>query len=269
MAAAKRQIREISSKGFFAVASFSVMHFAKDFVTDFDVIVDRWRACEPFAFVRFGDGEAAILRGRKRPFRTMRASEKWQSDQLQGAFRTALRESLCARLEGYAVGVLCPHCSDVSSQYLWEQVGDDRDHCTFAEIFGNANWPRVPWIDLIEETNTFVVGSSKKCDLRIPIDLPNNMKLIDEVVAQLLELDRPIAVCAGPAANVIVHRYWQRVAPERRQVCIDLGSTLDPWLHIDKTRGHHVQGSWDQTLHCTFDPAKVRERGFVHPILRQ
>jgi hypothetical protein len=246
------------------------MRFDHNFATDFELIVERWRSGIPFAFSRFGDGEAAILRARERPFRTTRPTERWQSDQLQGAFRKALHASLVAKLDDYVVGILCPHCSDISSEYLWKQVPDhDRSRFTFAEIFGNANWPRVDWVELLGQTSTFVVGSSKRADLQIPIDLPTSMDRIEEVVVALLKVEAPIALCAGPAANVIVHQYWERQPADRRQVCIDFGSTIDPWLHGDRTRGHHAEGSWDQTLRCTFDVTQTRNRGFVPPMFRR
>jgi hypothetical protein len=83
---------------------------------------------------------------------------------------------------------------------------------------------------------------------RIPADGVTQPWDLDGLVAKLLEVDRPILLAAGPCANIIALRYWQRQKPDKRQTILDVGSALDV-LHGKYSRACHTlkadhQCSW-------------------------
>ena len=63
-------------------------------------------------------------------------------------------------------------------------------------------------------------------------------------------MDRTILVSAGPAAAVIIHKYWTRAA--RKQVIVDVGSAIDEATKGRKTRRYQVPGTRTYGLICTW-----------------
>ncbi|HEV3003349.1 MAG TPA: glycosyltransferase, partial [Pirellulales bacterium] len=69
---------------------------------------------------------------------------------------------------------------------------------------------------------------------------------------RLLPVRRPILVSAGPAACIVVHKYWQRATPERRQTIVDVGSAIDELTKGRKTRQYQVPGTRTAELVCSW-----------------
>ncbi len=233
--------------------------FTQDFATDFELLLGAWTAREPFAFARFGDGEAAILRERPVPFRVQRPTETWDSKNIPGRFRAELWDSLRYKDEGYYVGMQCPACSDISAKYLRENVSTPLDRQTYAELFCYQNWHR---IDRAKFTDACIVTSSSRPEqegvdsLLIPINAAEILDAADTVEA-LLEVRKPILVAAGPFSNVVIHQYWTKQLPELRQPIVDIGSALDPWLHDTCTRDYQNAWHYRAQRFCTWDGVGV------------
>jgi len=223
------------------------LQFYQDYRGDLGDLLEAWKAKEPFAFTRFGDGEAAVLIRREQagypPFIVERASERWRSDQVPESFRELLDQALRCDAEGYYLGLLGRRGpEDPHAIYLHESAGVPMERRTFAEIFSYNNYHRMP-VPKRMAKDTCIVTSSPIPDnegytsLLIPTEDAYELDPKDTVEA-LLEVDRPILVAAGPLANVIVHQYWLAQTPSRRQPIIDIGSALDPWIHGSITRGY-------------------------------
>jgi hypothetical protein len=75
---------------------------------------------------------------------------------------------------------------------------------------------------------------------------------IDLLVARLLRVQRTMLISAGPASAIIIHRYWQRAEPERRQVIVDVGSAIDELTKGKRTRSYQVPGSRNAELVCSW-----------------
>jgi len=97
-----------------------------------------------------------------------------------------------------------------------------------------------------------VFVASEGGDYWVPDDVLNSSFDIDALVARLLNVDRTILVSAGPAAAIIIHRYWQRAAPEKRQVIVDVGSAIDELTKGHKTRQYQMPGTRTAELICTW-----------------
>ena len=58
---------------------------------------------------------------------------------------------------------------------------------------------------------------------------------------------RPIFFAAGPLGKIAAVRYWKRAAAgliDKPQAVIDIGSSLDPWIHGGAaTRRYHRKAS--------------------------
>jgi len=205
------------------------MRFTQDFVTDFDQF-DFWG--RPFAFVRFGDGERSICRGMP-----LVNCDGWCYDGAASQFAADLNASLTHADPDYYVGISDGCCDREARDWFLERVRVPLEQVTFANIFVNGNYRRFRALDL----SGTVLVSSAGGDFTVPEHLINTDFDLDGLVDQLLEVDRPILVAAGPASCVLIHKYWLRPGP--KQTIVDVGSALDEVTRGRRTRGYHHPGS--------------------------
>lgn len=236
--------------------------FTRNFEADYRALEKAIREKRPFALSRFGDGEWTLLQGR-----TYRSASGWVSKK-ETWLRGALLESLQANLGGYCVGYSPPCCHPKCVRFYAENVKVPKLRRTFAGVFFHGNFGRAK--AFFSKLDAFTVGCTRGSDIRVPEDGVNHSFDIDDVVQQMLEVrDRPILVAAGPAACVIVHRYWRwtRRHPENRVPCIDVGALLDEAKHGKKTRYYHDAKSGLHRHFCQWDNwdiAKQRQVVKVH-----
>lgn len=218
--------------------------FRQDFQHDFEAIT---KSSEPFAFTRFGDGEHALLEGL--PYR---AASKWLSPGGKVWLHAGLEAALVERsMERYFVGISPPCCAPASTHFYREALqGFPKGRTTFATLFMARNYRRFKEVRA-KFSDAIVVGC-KKADILVPERGVTNPWDIDAVVTQLLNVERPIFVAAGPCANLIIHRYWQRQDPEKRQTILDIGAALDLHLHGENTRHYHKNTSKVHQHRCSW-----------------
>lgn len=217
--------------------------FRQDFQHDFDAIME---AEEPLALVRFHDGEYALLE--KMPYR---AASKWTSPGGQVWLYDSLLASLVeSDLDRYFIGISPPCCTPGATQYYRQQVRAPKDHLTFATLFTHRNYRRFG--ELRARFSDAVTVGCKQADIQVPFNGVTRAWDIDAVVKQLLEVDRPILIAAGPCANVIIHRYWKLQAKDKRQYILDVGAAMDLEIHGEKTRHYHAAGSRAQQHRCSW-----------------
>ena len=183
----------------------------------------------PCAFVRYGDGEAAIIAGRKYQTR----ADGWKYPGGYSDISKHLCNSLCCSLPGYSLGLPSPTYEQEHLQELLPFVRVPYDRITWSKILIDTNYPK-----LLGKLPQFigdcaVVGSSPKADFFVPangVDPFIGDEPINAIVAELRREQRPILVSAGPLSNIIIHRYWSLQAGDTRQTIIDIGSAIDKYL---------------------------------------
>jgi hypothetical protein len=224
------------------------MKFTHDHAADLETLIHELEHGEPFAFTKFADGERLLLDRVKHDLR--KPFEEWSSGE-ETPFVGRLRESLTANIPGYHIGISCACCGDSSGykhgvsdqQFYLDQITMPLERVTFANVFVNGNAQR--WQEWLDGKVRLMVSSSDSSHERfkVPKNAVNTDWDIDGLVSRLIELGdgpslrAPIFVAAGPAGNIIVHEYWKR-GPRNRTI-VDVGSTLDPWIHGAATRGYH------------------------------
>jgi hypothetical protein len=206
--------------------------FRQDYTRDFDALLAQE---EPFAFVRFHDGEHAILEGL--PYR---AASKWRTNGKDVWLRDELRAALDTTLDRFYVGISPPCCTPRAAEYFRRFVRGDK--VTFATLFQHRNYTRVEELRA-KFPNALLIGSSSMAELRVPADGISAKWDLQGLVDEMLTIDRPFFVAAGPCANVIIHRYWSLQDDDKRQTAIDVGAALDLLLHKTTTRHYHHPSS--------------------------
>lgn len=219
--------------------------FQQDHRADFEAVL---AAREPFALMRFGDGELALISGVAHQSADAWATKGpvWLRDELIGSLRT--------REEGIYLGLPSPCCISRGT-HLRLSVRLPLERQTFATLFMHGNLPRA--YEVQQHFSDAVVVNDKYGDVRVPGDGVSKRWDVDAVVTKLQEVrDRPILLAAGPCSNLIAMRYWSRQAKDLRVPIVDVGSMLDV-LHGHVSRHYH--GTMNHH-HCQWDDATTRPR---------
>ncbi len=234
----------------------------QNFRGDLTGMIDALQHSEPFAFVRYGDGERAIIE--RRALQVNKYLEQWDSKGADSdAFAERLEASLVEGCDGWYVGVSCPCCDPPAHQWYLSKMRAPRGRVTYANLVVNGNWPI--WMD--EALKWWGTGYLKKaalvaCDSRADYQVRPNavngfdaLQALDDLADELRSETRPIFVAAGPAAEVLIHRYWTITPPEQRQPIIDIGSTFDVMLRgRDRFRRGYQMGSPEASKVCHWSP---------------
>jgi hypothetical protein len=194
---------------------------AGDFRADLESVVGSIRERRPFALARFHDGEFAVCEGR-----AYRARSPWNSTR-KAWLRPQLLDALHSTEPGYVLGVSPQCCTPAAARYYSREVC--KHPATFATIFQNANYS--PAFIALHDVPHVLVGSSDAAHVRVPVNAVEDAWDLDGVVAQLIGVDKPVFVAAGPAACVIVHKLWERY---KQVPIVDIGALFD-----HRTRDYH------------------------------
>lgn len=207
----------------------------------------------PFALSRFGDGELAVLEEREhRPYGSMFGTETWL------ASRAVLREDLLSSAaysgEGYFVGVPPICCQFGVRERVLSYIKTPPQRQTYNTIFCNGNYDRLHgWLSGSDVEFFLVAGEGTMADVEVPLDAICQSAWLEDAVQAMMGATAPILVAAGPAACILVHRYW--TSGRASVPVVDVGSALDEILWGKPTRWHTVGGGasasrWhDCTLH--------------------
>ncbi len=214
------------------------MRFTQDFIRDFEQFDFSG---PPFAFARFADGERAVCMGTP-----VAGGDGWAYAGGASALADAVNAALRYDGEGYHVGISDSCCDGPARDWYLKQVRVPPERLTFSNVFVNWNYRRFRLLDL----SGAVTVASEGGDFAVPADLFATPFDIDALVDQLLRVDRPILVSAGPASGVIIHRYWERAGPARRQVIVDVGSAIDERTKGRRTRAYQQPGTRTAELVC-------------------
>ena len=227
--------------------------FTQDHKADFDAVL---AAKKPFAFVRFGDGETAIIDGVGH-----RSADHWSSEG-DVWLKTELYESLQTRLDSFCLG-LPPACCGSRGLKLRAAVALPTRMQTFATLFMHVNLSRAH--ELRKRFDNALLIHHEYGDFKIPADGVTQPWDVAGVVEQMLAVrDRPILMAAGPCSNILALRYWKQQDKELRVPIIDLGSTLDV-MHGHINRWWHGKMN-DHT--CSWHEADRGNRRVGKPTIR-
>lgn len=205
------------------------------------------RSNEPFAFSRFGDGEASLMMGNGISRNTQAwVVDRWEAPVGESAFGEELRKSFSHTEDNFHYGlptVNCPiHQGGV--QYLLENCKSA--NISFAALWINANYNS--WKGFINSlTKEVVVIANKKPSSPFPFPSVDysfidncvlayeaDNTVFDKYIQLALEYDNTtFFISAGPAACILVSKMYQ-LNPSNQY--IDVGSALDEYVYGKITR---------------------------------
>jgi hypothetical protein len=226
----------------------------KVFTEELDKFLTKVKQNEPFALVRFADGEGSIIDNNPEWLHRVRASAEWRhlpNNKEHEKFRAELTAALACGLENYFIGVPSPAGHHLPFHYMFDKLVAmttvPEEQLTFSSVFKDYNWKAFK--------NKFLPQlATKSCYLicnefaRVSADIPiriNEVFTVPKVDAHLQAdktykkvqdfLDKHetrggvFLFAAGPGTGVVVHKLWKEER-NRQNFFIDIGSTIDPYL---------------------------------------
>lgn len=208
------------------------IHFVQNFKSDLEQI--RFKG-EPYAFVRFGDGERALSTNRP-----VRAAARWRYDGSDTPLSRRVKKLVTSNIPGLYMGISCPCCDNNAHKWYLETVATPLDRITYANLFVNGNYKRfLEKFNALKREDFFLVSHAHG-DIDVPLNAVCPAWDYTQALEKLLTVKKTILVAAGPVKCGLIHDYWTQVAEENRQIIIDVGSALDVIvIHGKATRGYH------------------------------
>ena len=252
------------------------MNFSHDFAADLQTLMHEAEHGEPFAFVRFCDGEHAIMENRD-----IRTADGWKVG--NEWMRKAMTEALTATLPRYFRGIACPCCWPQGAEWYREQLSKIYGYwncgpVTYSNLFVNGNYDTaLPWLRGLAR-NWCVVSSAWGSDIRVPADWSSIKDLESYVYAatsRISQMNRPTLVAAGPLGKVIIHDYWRRYSYRgttpigHPPTILDIGSALDPDFFGQGNRGYHDPDHPNRKKVCVWNTESPKQDLTPTPPMRQ
>jgi len=243
----------------------------KDFHAAFDMLLDKLKNKENFAFTRFSDGELFIMQNKT----VILAPNHYVTGEIKGpnvyteeeqkeflphrdqVYRARLIESYKHVQHNYFKGICTgtdPHVGDENFAYMVELHGGDHETLTFSNLLINANYRR-----FIEEMVPLLAGRdiiyivNKMADVsRLPFEIKktfeigsncmiNDYDIVDEVkeyIAANNICDYVVLCSAASLSNYVIYENFRE---NSNNTFLDIGSCLNPLLGLEGwkyTRGY-------------------------------
>jgi hypothetical protein len=217
---------------------------------DLEILVDKLKNREHFAFSKYADGELHALINKP-----VNNGEFWFVPEEHEKSRKALIDSFQYQDESYFVGVSCPCCIGGRPVHNWmkSQSGQPEERLTWANIFVNGNYKYYldNMVPLYSEFDVYLVSNSDSNLDKLPFEVKGHFQigknawvkdheLIDKMKTFISEQqikDSLFLFCAGPFGNILAHQLYEF---SKNNTFIDIGSTLNPLLlgEEGKNRGY-------------------------------
>lgn len=227
--------------------------FTHNFNQDLEILINEINK-EPFAFLRFADGEHSVLE------KINLNGYDWKMDTSYYQSSNDMNQALSYRDNRYFYGISCTCCDKVKANYYKNKLSDVMEKVTYSNIFVNGNYKRsLEWLNSINK-DVWLLANDKATNSMFPfkskniyfssdiltIYEKNKNSILNSVEPILKDSNKLILVAVGPMSEILIHYLWTR---NKNNFYIDIGSIIDPYIH-GSTRIYHHDNRW-KTLNCT------------------
>ena len=222
---------------------------SKDFDKEIWKFIDMIKNDEPYALVRFADGEGSVIDNNPAWLKRRRKSASWHhapGDRVHEEFRRKLTESLKYNAPNYFIGIPCRAAHQKRFHYLFDYLKDMTtvpfEQLTFATVFKDYNWRTFTKHFMVEAMNKdcYLVANDivqkpnkdwldfkdifRVSRTNAHLETDKTKKEILKYIARHEVKGAVFMFATGPGTNVIIHELWQE---NRDNWFIDIGSVLD------------------------------------------
>tara|TARA_R110000796_G_scaffold59710_1_gene137833 strand:+ start:1901 stop:2659 length:759 start_codon:yes stop_codon:yes gene_type:complete len=249
----------------------------KDFTEHFNLLLNKLKIDENFAYLRYSDGEMHILMDRDvrvddtwYELNGVRASGKYDKTNYKDVnqikhkyFVDALKDSYKYHANNYFVGLSCRCCvGDKDFQWMVDFRGGDDEHLTWANLLINGNYNRFisEMLPLFKNKKIVFIGNEIMDTSKLPFEVVKdfrvgqncmitNYDLSDEINEWVNENDiknHVFLFSASSLSEVLIHKLFIN---EVENTYIDIGTMFNTYLGFDANRSY-LQGGATLTKKC-------------------
>lgn len=239
----------------------------KDFTEEFYRMWKLINTKVPMAYTRYADGEIALMQGRKVDQSSQACRiDKWSCME-DGITLLGhdLKETLYHTEPAWYYAISCKCCDPIGQQWLLNEIKQPDDHITYSNLWINDNYKRfvessgeitepVYVIANIEGGNGLypwnIVDFYPIEDNCVQFWQKNKSKIIEDMTSAAKRYNETLyLISAGPLSEVLIHHLWL-ANPTNRY--IDIGSAMDEFVHLKKTRPFMIPGTPYFNKKCEF-----------------
>lgn len=240
----------------------------KDFRDEFYRYINMMMSKDPFALVRYGDGEHMLMSGAGVSTNTQAyLVDGWGAERKQYKLGQDLLKSLKHIEPNYHYAIPCSCCNQPGKEFYLSQIKQPDTNITYANIFINGNYPL--WKNFLQSMGQHVTLIAHKdgmyrqlyppiyYDTFIPVGSDcvnfweqNRDRFIEFLQNKFKDINEQLVfVSCGPMAKAIIHHLYM-FNPTNRY--IDVGSSIDEYIHGKQTRPFMVKGQQYYSQICQF-----------------
>ena len=237
----------------------------KDFKKEFYRIVNLVDSNKPFCFLRFGDGELMIMNNEIVDKETQAFKvDKWTSSG-NNKLGSELKKVISISDKNWIFGIPCKCCNNKCKKEYLKLLKSDKEQITYANLFINSNYPHFKkWIENLNRNVVLIANEVGKNNaypfavlkyIPIPDDCVNYFENNEKVFIQNLKesvkdfSNQLFFISAGPLSEAIIYYLYSE---NPSNTYIDLGSSLDEYVHKNTTRPYMIEGSIYNKRVCIF-----------------
>jgi hypothetical protein len=239
-----------------------------DFKIELKKLIEKIETKKPICFVRYGDGETMIMNNQSISLRSQAYSiDKWHSVGGETKIGNKLKEVLKVNEIEWLFGIPCECCNLPCKNYLISELDVDITQITYANMFVNSNYPYfLDWIKNITEEVVIIANKNGLNNIdKFPFKVKEYFPIEDDCVNyyennseiftynlknKFKKMNNTLFfISAGPLSEVIIQELWSINKTNR---LIDVGSSLDLFIHNKITRPYMEPYSDYYTKKCTF-----------------
>ena len=242
------------------------------FKKDFYKLLEKLKSGENFAFVRYSDGETAVMQNKKLVLASDHVQVGEQTlgfgyseddhkeflPERDGFLKDALIESFVYEGDNYFVGAGCSSCTCTIAPdipWLLEKRKKDK-HWTTPNLFVNSNYPLFIEHFVPEfSKHKIVMICSEKADLEeLPFEVVkdfrvgknciiNDHHLVEDMVDSVKEQnvrDHVFLFSASSLSEILIHKLFSQF---NNNTYIDIGTTLHPYMDLSIKRDY-LKAHW-------------------------
>lgn len=239
----------------------------KDFTLEFYRMWEKITSKSPMAYARYADGEVALMQGRKVNEQSQAYNvDKWSS---MGEGITDLGKDLLETLKHtdpeYYYAISCKCCDPNGQRWLLNNIKQSPDNITYSNLWINGNYKLfMNSVGQLSEP-VYLICNFRGKDGEYPFDASGFYGIEDDCVnlwktkkSKLISDMHSIAhqqngglyfISAGPLSELLIHCLWS-FNPRNRY--IDVGSAIDEFVHLRKTRPFMIENSPYFNIKCEF-----------------
>lgn len=224
---------------------------------ELDIFIKKILAGENFALVRNGDGERAIMMGKK-----IIAQENWSSPNYISKLGCDLLASLNVENERFYYGISCPCCD--KEAYFWYSSRISNKNITFANIWVNVNFRRFKGLFEQIKRDCVLIANHRARDAKIGnLNILKHYEIGDDCISfwedEAQELLKRIKkdfgnrenllfiVSAGPMSSPMIKELFLH---NQNNCYVDFGSSIDSYYTTKQTRPYQDKHSMFGCRNC-------------------